>query len=51
MIAAAELLAPAYLVEGEAAAADGDGEGAEYVEVDNINPTQYYKVRRMCEVV
>lgn len=40
VIAAAELLAPAYLVEGE----DSPDEAEEYVEVDNINPAQYYKV-------
>lgn len=40
VIAAAELLAPAYLVEGE----DSADEAEEYVEVDNINPAQYYKV-------
>jgi hypothetical protein len=42
VIAAAELLAPAYLVEGE----DSPDEAEEYVEVDNINPAQYYKVGR-----
>jgi predicted RNA-binding protein with RPS1 domain len=40
VIAAAELLAPAYLVEGE----DSPDEAEEYVEVDDINPAQYYKV-------
>jgi hypothetical protein len=42
VIAAAELLAPAYLV-----AAEGDDtpdEAEEYVEVDNIVPSQFYKV-------
>lgn len=42
VIAVDELLAPAYMV------ADGDDapeEAEEYVEVENINPAQYYKVR------
>lgn len=41
VIAVDELLAPAYMV------ADGDDapeEAEEYVEVENINPAQYYKV-------
>lgn len=40
VIAAEELLAPAYLV----ADAGDQEEGEEYVEVANINPAQYYKV-------
>ena len=39
-IAVAELLAPAYLVDG----GDAEEEGEEYVEVEGIDPAQYYKV-------
>jgi hypothetical protein len=39
-IAVAELLAPAYLVDG----GDAEEEGEEYVEVEAIDPAQYYKV-------
>lgn len=39
-----DLLAPAHLVAG--ADADEEQEGEEYVEVDEMHPPQYYKVRR-----
>jgi len=47
VIHASELLAPSHLAADDSEAA---GEAEEYVEVDNIDPAQYYKVSRCCSM-